>query len=176
MNFQYLFCMIIFSGIAVNSMCPGLVATEIFKKSYSFVEGYLYKFMAPILGKVTIVLSLFLGVMFNAFMNKNMFVMPTSHEAKSALSVTMPPTCKTHTHYSVIFPVLHVAIICMCKIALIELHFDTLKTNYYIILAKHTPQHSLIHQLPSAMKEIFYPIKYSLNADKKQTIHVLSSC
>lgn len=38
-------------GIAVNSMCPGMVATEIFKKSSGFIEGYLYRFMVPILGK-----------------------------------------------------------------------------------------------------------------------------
>ncbi|KAG0722451.1 Retinol dehydrogenase 11 [Chionoecetes opilio] len=47
----YLAAMLKESGVVVNSMCPGLVSTEIFKKSDTFISRYIYRFMAPWVGK-----------------------------------------------------------------------------------------------------------------------------
>ncbi|XP_042213808.1 retinol dehydrogenase 12-like [Homarus americanus] len=41
------------TGVVVNALCPGLVATEIFKKCDGFIIGKLYRFLAPIMGKTT---------------------------------------------------------------------------------------------------------------------------
>lgn len=38
-------------GVAVNSMCPGFVSSDIFAKSESFIAGYVYNYLAPILAK-----------------------------------------------------------------------------------------------------------------------------
>lgn len=45
-------------GVAVNSMCPGSVSTEIFKKAESFIGKYIYYYLVPVLGKVGVLFDI----------------------------------------------------------------------------------------------------------------------
>lgn len=48
---RYLAALLKDSGVVVNSMCPGMVSTEIFMKSRNFISRYIYGSLVPFLGK-----------------------------------------------------------------------------------------------------------------------------
>lgn len=49
--------MYLFSGVVVNSMCPGMVNTELFGKTNHFVSRYIIGSLVPFLGKVSVLCS-----------------------------------------------------------------------------------------------------------------------
>nr|XP_045584040.1 retinol dehydrogenase 12-like isoform X2 [Procambarus clarkii] len=51
---RYLAEMMKETGIVVNALCPGLVATEIFQKSGGILFGKIYRILSPILGKTAL--------------------------------------------------------------------------------------------------------------------------